>query len=156
MMQTVIQNTAYDDVKLREVLKSVFAKYLKVAQQVTAVLRVADGKSSTSNNHQLRLWSHQRRLRISSCACAHRGLNAQRENQALTKSVSFVCSYGYYTEHALAADRRCDKGTAKKMECFEDRLMVVKSLKCFVQLIHLFRYLFKTSTCVYDVNCSSV
>lgn len=151
-MHTDIQNTAYDDVKLRELLKSVFAKYLKVAQQVTAVPRVADGKSSTSNNHQLRLWSHQRRLRISSCA--HRGLNTQRENQALTKSVSFVCSYGYYTEHALAADRRCDTGTAKKMEYFEDTLMVVKSLKCFVQLIYLFRYLFKTSTCVYDANCS--
>lgn len=39
--------------------------------------------------------------------------------------------YGYYTEYKLAADRRCDTGRAKDIECFEEKTDGIKVIKVF-------------------------
>ena len=49
-------------------------------------------------------------------------------------------SYGYYTEYKLAADRKCDTVRAKDSDSFQDRLMLLKSFKCFIHLINLVGY----------------
>lgn len=38
-----------------------------------------------------------------------------------------MCSYGYYTEYKLAADKECDTVRAKHSGSFQDRRMVLKS-----------------------------
>lgn len=45
-----------------------------------------------------------------------------------------VRSYGYYTEYKVA-DRRYDTVGAKDSDSFQDRLIVLKSFKCFMQMI---------------------